>query len=109
MNKLILVLCTLSFNLVVLAQQKEGRVIYQRTTQMQFRMPGMEDNVERTRTDKFELLFGKHQSIWKRIEENDDAQDMAGSNDGVRFRMIDAGNDDVTFHNFSEQKRIESR
>ena|ERR1700730_17199651 len=109
MNKLILALCALSFNIALQAQQKEGRVIYQRTIQMQFRMPGMNDNVDRTRTDKFELLFGNDQSLWKRLEENDDAQDMSGSGEGVRFRMFDGGSDDVTFHNFSEQKKIESR
>ena len=96
-------------NVSLQAQQKEGRVIYERTIQMQFRMPGMNDNVDRTRTDKFELLFGNNQSLWKRMEENDDAQDVMGAGEGVSIRMIDGGGDDVTYHNFSEQKKIESR
>ena len=109
MNKLILTLCGLSVGVAIQAQQKEGRVIYERTIQIQFRMPGMNDNVDRTRTDKFELLFGNNQSLWKRMEENDDAQYMATPDNEVRFRAIDGGSDDVTFHNFTEQKIIESR
>jgi GLPGLI family protein len=108
MKKLILALCLFSVRVGLHAQQKEGRVIYERTMQMQFRMPGMNDNVDRTRTDKFELLFGNDQSLWKRVEENDDVQDMTGPGEGVRIRMMDGGSDDVTFHNFNEQKIIES-
>ena len=109
MRKIFFVTGTLLLTCLIQAQQKEGKVIYQRSTQMQFRMPGMNDDVARTRTDKMELLFGNNQSLLKRIEENEDKQDVLGAGEGVRIQMINAGNDDVTYYNFDEKKRVESR
>ena len=61
---------------VVNAQQKEGKVIYQRTTQIQMRIAdhtGSENETMRTRTDKFEMNFANGQMIWKQME--DEMQD----------------------------------
>ncbi len=59
------------------AQQKEGKVIYQRTIQMQFvttsDASGEENTIPRTRTDKFEMNFANGQMIWKQME--DEIQD----------------------------------
>ena len=109
MKKIFFAGSSLLFSCLLLAQQKEGKVIYQRSTQIQFRMPGMNDDVARTRTDKLELLFGNNQSLLKRVEESEDRQDVPGAGEGVRIQMINAGNDDVTYYNFNEKKRIESR
>ena len=54
------------------AQQKEGKVIYQRTTQMQMRIAdnsGSENETMRTRTDKFEMSFANGQMILKQMED----------------------------------------
>ena len=96
------------------AAQKEGKVIYERTAQMQIRMndmpAGMEHQMPRTRTDKFELTFGNNQSLWKQAEP--DADDDGGSftsDNGAQVRMIVAGNDDVLYNDFGSGKRVEKR
>lgn len=97
---------------LVQAQQKEGKVTYERTSQIQIRiadMPhGMEKQMPKTRTDKFELTFGNNQSLWKAAEQDDDNDNVA-SGDGMQIRMIVAGNDDVLYNNFETGKRVEKR
>jgi GLPGLI family protein len=109
MKKISIAGSAMLFSCLIFAQQKEGKVIYERSTQMQFRMPGMNDDVARTRTDKIELLFSHNQSLLKRVEENEDRQDVLGAGEGVRIQMMNAGSDDVTYSNFDERKRVESR
>ena len=50
--------------------------MYERISQIQIRfsdMPGgMEQQMPKTRTDKFELTFGNNQSLWKAAEEDND-------------------------------------
>ena len=96
----------------VIAQQKEGKVLYERTSQMQIRIndgpEGMEQQMPRTRTDKFELYFGNNQSLWKAAEQENDNDNMTVS-DGMQIRMIVAGNDDVLYNNFETGKRVEKR
>lgn len=112
MKKLLLVACSLllvSFS--SLAQQKEGKVIYERTTQMQahFNINGQENIMPQSRKDKFELNFGNNQSLWKQAEQenNDDNNDV--NNGGMQIRMIVAGSDDVMYCNFDKAKKVELR
>ena len=105
------IVCCL-FNLLLQAQQKEGKVTYERTVQMQMRFAGMNEEMERkipkTRTDKFELTFGNNQSLWKQAEqENED--DGNFSSGGMQIRMVAAGSDDVLYTNFDAAKRVELR
>lgn len=99
---------------VLMAQQTQGKVIYERTSQMQFSfagMPGgMEQQMPKTRTDKFELTFGNNQSLWKQAEkENTDDDGMFTSSGGAQIRMVVAGNDDVLYNNFDTKKKVEKR
>jgi GLPGLI family protein len=94
------------------AQQKEGKVTYERTSQIQVRFAGMNEEMERnipkTRTDKFELVFGNNQSLWKQAEqENEDDGNFGGG--GMQIRMIAAGSDDVLYTNFDAVKKVELR
>lgn len=96
------------------AQHKEGKVIYERTAQIQIRlndMPGgMEHQLPRTRTDKFELTFGNNQSLWKQADpDNEDDGGSFTSDNGAQIRMVVAGNDDILFTNFETGKRVEKR
>lgn len=110
-----LVLTAFSAILVITAfgQKKEGKVTYERTTQMQIRIaddhPELENMLPKSRTDRFELLFGNNQSLWKQLE--DEVQDdlAGGSGGGFQFKMISAGSDDVTFYNFDASQRIDQR
>jgi GLPGLI family protein len=110
MRKLLLVsLAVLSAN-VLTAQQREGKVIYDRTMQMDLRI---NDNDEvsqmlpRTRTDKFELTFGNNQSIWKHVDEMEDNDEFGGN--GVQIRMVGPGQNDIVYYDFTNSKKVEQR
>jgi GLPGLI family protein len=113
MKKYLIAACGLS--LVVFtanAQQKEGKVMYERTAQIQIRFAGMNEEMERnipkTRTDKFELVFGNNQSLWKQAEqENQDDGNFGGG--GMQINMVAVGSDDVLYTNFDAAKKVELR
>ena len=100
---------------VVSAQQKEGKVIYQRVSQMQartFNFNGMTQEIPAsTRTDKFELSFGNNQSMWRQAEAENDSETSSFGGDGAGFqmRMVVAGSNDVVYHNFDGARRVEKR
>ena len=76
--------------LSVQAQQKQGVVIYDRTSQLQFNFQGsdgMEQQMPKTRTDKFELTFGNNQSLWKQAEQGNDDEPSFGG-EGMQIRMV---------------------
>ncbi len=96
------------------AQQKEGKVIYQRTSQMPartFNFNGMTQEIPAsTRTDKFELTFGNNQSLWKQAEpENEEATSFGGEGGGLQVRMVGGGSNDLVYHNFDAGRRVERR
>lgn len=112
MKKLLLVVCSPLLVATSFAQQKEGKVIYERTTQLQIRFAGANEEMERmipkSRTDKFELTFGNDQSLWKAAEqENNDDGEMGGG--GMQIRFVAQGSDDVMYCNFDAAKRVELR
>jgi GLPGLI family protein len=96
-----------------LLQAQEGKVIYERTSQMQIRVndgpEGMEHQLPRTRTDKFELIFGNKKSLWKAAEQDNDNDNITSGEGGMQIRMIVAGNDDVLHTDFETSKRVEKR
>jgi len=93
------------------AQQKEGKVVYERTMQMQIRVADDNDPIAqmlpKTRTDKFELTFGHNQSLWIHAEEEMENNDFSGN--GMQIRMVGPGQNDVVFHDFNTAKKIEQR
>lgn len=100
---------------IVHAQQKQGTVMYERIAQIQINfqgMEGMEQQMPRTRTDKFELTFGNNQSLWKAAEEDNDngTTDIRGGEGGsMQIRMVMAGSNDVLYSNFDAARRVEKR
>lgn len=93
-------------------QQKQGRVLYQRTVQLQMRMQGMGDEMEhmipRSRTDKLEVLFGNEQSL-RRTVEDDTPDENTGGEGGMQIRMMVAGANDITYMNFAAGRVVEQR
>ncbi|MES1216405.1 MAG: GLPGLI family protein [Bacteroidota bacterium] len=92
------------------SQQKEGKVIYERTVQMQIMINDndqMSQNLPRTRTDKFELLFGNNQSVWHISDEQ--LPEEEGPGGGVQIRMIGGGTDDISFYDFTKGTSTEQR
>jgi GLPGLI family protein len=95
------------------AQQKEGKIIYQRTVQMQIvtsDAPGEENTMPRPRTDKFEMNFANGQMIWKHMEdEMEDDNFSGGGGGGVMIRTIGGGADDAVFCDFEKARKVETR
>jgi GLPGLI family protein len=112
MKKIFLTITALGAFVLLNAQQKEGKVIYERTMQLQIHI---QDNDEaerampRSRTDKFELNFANNQSFLKQME--DEMQDDApvGGGGGMQIRMMGPGADNLTYCNFDEVRKVEKR
>ena len=109
MKKIIIAGCLLVTGGIVQAQQKEGKVVYERVSQMiaSFNINGVDQQMPKTRKDNFELIFGSGKSLWRTIEKDEDND--AGGGDGMQIRMIVAGSNDVLFTNFETGKRTERR
>jgi GLPGLI family protein len=94
------------------SQQKEGKIIYQRTTHMQIvtsHAPGEETPVQNTRIDRFEMNFANGQMIWKQMEDEMENDDMSTGGGGIMIRSIGGGVDDAVFCDFEKARRVESR
>src|ERR1041385_7931911 len=112
MKKILIAGCSLGLATFSFGQQKEGKVTYERTTQMQVRFADGNDEMERmipkSRTDKFVLTFVNNQSLWKQAEqENNDDNDFGSG--GMQIKMVVAGSDDVMYCNFDAAKKVEQR
>src|SRR5687768_13515981 len=109
MKKMIVTVAGSMMALIAIAQQKEGKVIYERTMQLQVQLanPEMERMIPKSRKDKYELTFGNNQSIWKRGEEEIEPE-SAGSG-GMQIRMMGPGMDDIVYHDFNTARRVDQR
>src|SRR5260221_9296354 len=110
MKKILTLLVAASSGIFCFAQQKEGKVIYERTSQFQFRINDndqMEHNMPQSRTDKFELLFGNNQSLWHISDEQTPEEEGPGG--GVQIRMIGGGTDDISYYDFNKGTSTEQR
>src|SRR5689334_22859950 len=110
--KKILFIVTASFlTAICFAQQKEGKVIYARTVQMQIHINDNDQvaqNMPQTRTDKFELLFADNRVLWH-ISDEQTPEDDNGGGGGMQIRMIGGGTDDINFYDLSRGTSTEQR
>lgn len=93
----------------VKAQQQQGRVVYEVYRQMQIHIAGsdgMEQQVPRTRVFKIEVLFGNNQMLRRQLED-DHVGDFPSNENGIQIRIM--GDDEVTWCNFSEDRKVEQR
>lgn len=99
------------------AQQTQGKIIYERTMEMQMRLMGISEEIQqqipKTRTDKLEILFANNQSVRRQLppEESDEQafNSAVGGGGGMQFRMVTAGNDDITFSDYAKGTYVEQR
>jgi GLPGLI family protein len=97
------------------AQQKEGRVVYERKTNMHKRLPPeaeqMKAMIPEFQVNKSELLFTANQSLFKALPEEQDQMPATGNESGPRFvmRMGSGGPNDETFRNYETEQIVESR
>jgi len=93
---------------------KEGKIVYERTTQLQINLQGMDENMARrlprSRTDNFELQFAPGKSLWQYLPSA--AEDAGGTviNSGGSIQVFRTVNpDEVTFANLEEGKTVTKR
>jgi GLPGLI family protein len=102
----------LSMLMTLRAQQQEGKIVYERTSQLQISIAGMDENAARnipqTRTDKMEVIFGKNQSL-RRAVVDETPEPTNFESGGIMIRTFAAGAEDITYHNYSEKKHIDQR
>ena len=121
MKKIIFALCAAVAMVPCLAQMKEGKIIYERTTQMRFQFrggPGGEtaSPAPQAMVSTFELLFGGGKSLWQVLPDvNQEASQItpmespAGGGGGRAFTIRRFGGDDVVFVNYEEGRRLSAR
>jgi len=107
--------CAVVFAIPALSfgQLKEGKIVYERTMQLQISFagdnPAFANMIPRERKDRFELLFANNQTLWRSVPEVNEGDDMAWNSGGAEIRMVVSGQNDVTFSNLQEMKRVEER
>ena len=120
--KKILFFSALALSLFGNAQMKEGKVLYERTTQMQLRNGGYAQFGDgpppppgeprpAQRKDRFELSFANNQSIWESVPEIGENENFGGGVQGGPglFVMTSDGGSDLSYHNFTAGKRIDEQ
>src|ERR1700740_723627 len=110
MRKMSLACTSLLFINILSGQQKEGKVVYERTIQMQIEVndnDAMSQMLPKTRTDKFELAFANNQSLWQRMDDEDDNDEFGGN--GMQIRMVGPGQNDIVFYDFAKARKVEQR
>jgi GLPGLI family protein len=112
--KQLFILSAFIITLPSLAQVKEGKIIFERTMQLQIRInddnPAFQNMIPRERKDKFELLFTEGKSLWQPVEDDNQGDEM-NFGDGNAMRMVIRmpGSEDITYHNIAESKKVEQR
>jgi GLPGLI family protein len=98
---------------VAQAQMKEGRIVYERVLQLQFRRPQGADidpdmKLPTTRTDAFELLFGNNQSLWRSLPKSEGDNNTI-TNGSATMVIHYGGADDITYFDFSKSRRVDKK
>ena len=112
--KKIIALATLLISIFAHSQVKEGKIIYERVMQLPTRMmnvdPAIAAQIPKSRTDQYELLFGNNQSLLQFLPNinNEDQSTFSGGGGTVVLRFA-GGNNDIVFHNFTSQTKVEQR
>lgn len=114
MKKIVLASMMLSFTAVCFAQIKDGRILFERTSQIQIRIaeenPALQNMIPRERKDRYELLFTEGKSLWQPVVDNNQGDEMSFSDGGgARIMLRMPGSEDITYHNISESKKVEQR
>jgi len=110
MRKILLACGAILFMNLLYAQQNEGKVVYERTMQIQIHIndnDAISQMLPKTRTDKFELTFGNNLSLWKHAEEEIENTEFSG--DGMQINMVGPGQNDIVFHDFNKARRVDQR
>ena len=111
--KRLLIASAMLIAIPTLAQVKEGKIVYERTMQMQIRInddnPAFQNMIPKERKDKFELFFTEGKSLWQGVEDDGQSDETSFGDSGGGMRMVIRmpGNDDIAFHNITESKKVD--
>lgn len=95
------------------AQQQTGRVVYEYTRQMMVRMAGPGGAEQpppppHAHVIKKEVLFGNNQMLRRTLEDNT-MNDFADEGRGIQVRAFGMGDDDITWLNFADGRKVEQK
>ena len=116
--KKILLAAAAAFSLFAQAQTKEGKVIYERTMQLNIRLGGnlppelqaQMDKMPKSRTDQFELLFTPEHSLYQYLPSaTDDGGNQSFSGGGAFVQIRGAGANETTYIDFAKAERTDQR
>jgi GLPGLI family protein len=113
--KRLLIASAMLIAIPTLAQVKEGKILYERTMQMQIRInddnPAFQNMIPKERKDKFELFFTEGKSLWQPVEDDGQSDETAFGDAGGVMRMVIRmpGSNDIVFHNVTDSKKVEQR
>ena len=109
--KKILFLSAIACSAVCYSQMKEGRVVYERTSQLRIFTdnPEMAAQFPKSRTDQFELFFGNNQSLWQFLPDASSEGDPNTFASGGSIIGFAGGSNDISYSNFDKGTRVEQR
>lgn len=108
----------------VVSFSQQGKIIYERTVQMQIRIAmnsngggGMNDEaiqnmLPKSMTNKFELQFANAQTVWKELDEpNNEPENMSFGAPGGGMVTVKAfgGGDDLTFCDLTSGRKVDQK
>jgi GLPGLI family protein len=101
----------LFLTLVSQAQVKEGRIVYERVSQMPARFfsnnPELANQIPKSRTDHFELLFANNQSLYQFLPSATEEQTTFSG--GGQVIQVRGGNNDVVYYNLDKGQTVAQR
>ena len=110
MKKLVFVLATITLGNIVIAQVKEGTLLFDQKIDMHRRIPAedaqMKAMLPHYRTNKFQLSFGDGQSFYKMQEAEPDVTDNGG---GGGIVMKFGGGNTEYYRNFNTHMEIDKK
>jgi len=114
MKKILTVLTALSIATVGFTQVKDGRILFERTTQLRMQIANTDQNfqnmIPKERKDRFELLFTEGKSLWQVVVDNTQDNEMSfSSSEGANIQIRMPGSDDIVFHNIADMKKVDQR
>ena len=113
--KRLLIAAAILVAIPAISQVKEGKILFERTTQLQIRInddnPAFQNMIPKERKDRFELLFTDGKSLWQPVEDNSQNDEMNFNDGGGQVRMVFRvpGSDDISFHNIMDSKKVDQR
>jgi GLPGLI family protein len=110
MKRLLCILPAAFLLQTVSAQIKEGTIIYKRKVDIHRRITDESTKamVPQFDTSKLQLIFSGNESIFKKVQEEEDIRDHAGD-DGNRIFIKFGGPDNETYKDFANEKITELR